>query len=128
MAPWSTLKLGRPSEKDLRGRHSMDPGHRPEADEPPPLSASDGASSTTTTPRRRNHRIRDSVVSLGSVRDPPPALDQLATAGVPLLELPEEAPQRPHRFSLMRFRHASDSQLNKTAQTQSSAPPVPGKR
>ena len=75
--------------------------------------------------RRRSRRIRDSVVSLSAVNDVPTSFDR----SPPVLELPEtqERPPKQHRFSLMKFRHASDSQLSKTAKDHEQAPPLPCK-
>ena len=62
----------------------------------------------------------DSTTGLSSMVLPP-------AAGTDPMQIPRpELPPRLQRFSMMRFRHASDSQLSKTAKDQAAAtPPMP---
>lgn len=65
-------------------------------------------------------KLRDSVVSLSAVSDRP-ALEALPSSDE-LLKPPKQ-----RRFSLLRFRNASDSQLSRTAKEQASKRPcIPG--
>ncbi|MCJ1438908.1 hypothetical protein MMC27_008298 [Xylographa pallens] len=114
--PWNHSRLEKPSEKDLRRRSALDPS-------PPavPFSAIDyGFQTQTKPPLDAPRRFRDSVVSLSAVND----ASVTERAGSP--PVPARTPK--HRpFSMLRFRHASDSQLSKTAKEQASSetPPVP---
>jgi hypothetical protein len=141
MAPWNRLRPDRTSEKDgkkhtsTHSRPQSQAQNRPQsqlspAEPPPTLPVGDGSAAAPTSPptQRRNHRTRDSVVSLSAVHDS--TKPEATPPRIPLLELPEaeKGTSRPQRFSLLRFRHASDSQLSKTAQEHafSPPPPVPG--
>ncbi|MCJ1282257.1 hypothetical protein MMC26_001580 [Xylographa opegraphella] len=114
--PWNRSRLEKPSEKDLRRRSALDPL-------PPivPFSAIDyGFQTQSKRPSDTPRRFRDSVVSLSAVNDGSSG----ERAGSP--PVPARTPK--HRpFSMLKFRHASDSQLSKTAKEQASseAPPVP---
>jgi hypothetical protein len=143
MAPWNRLRPDRSSDKDgkkrinTQGRPQSRPQSPPQsqlqsAEETPPTPTPENGSTATSAPaptKRRNHRTRDSVVSLSAVQDSS-TKSEANPPRVPLLELPEAetGTSRPQRFSLLRFRHASDSQLSKTAQEHafSPPPPVPG--
>ncbi|MCJ1378963.1 hypothetical protein MMC17_002062 [Xylographa soralifera] len=114
--PWNRSRLEKPSEKDLRRRSALDPS-------PPvvPFSAVDyGLQTQSKHPFDAPRPFRDSVVSLSAVND----ASVTERAGSP--PVPARTPK--HRpFSMLKFRHASDSQLSKTAKEQagSEAPPVP---
>ena len=114
--PWNRSRLDRPSEKDLRRRSALDPS-------PPTVdfSAIDyGLQTPAVRPSGARRRFRDSVVSLSAVNDTP----IMERAGSP--PVPARTPK--HRpFSMLKFRHASDSQLSKTAKEQadSEIPPMP---
>ena len=64
--------------------------------------------------------MRDSVISLDNAN--------IVSAMEPAVSSPSQTrTPRHHRFSMLKFRHASDSQLSKTAKEheRSNAPPVP---
>jgi hypothetical protein len=68
-------------------------------------------------------KSRDSVVSLSAVNDTLSFPDTTP----PVVPASEEKPRKTHRFSMLRFRHASDPQLSKTAKglaDSADAPPV----
>ena len=121
MPPWNRLHVDKPSEKELRRRTILDP--TPPATAPAQSSQEDEQLRHVVSPGspQRARRTRDSVVSLNAVTDIVLPLGRNA----PVLELPEvtEKPSRPHRFSMLRFRHASDSQLSKTAREHADTPP-----
>jgi hypothetical protein len=134
MPSWNKRRLDRQSEKDLKGKTvlGLDVGNDSANHEEKPNgnSTENIFRATTPTSPRRNRRTRDSVVSLSAVKDAPTQFDR-SNAPLPSIELPppeESRPPRQNRFSLMKFRHASDSQLSKTAKEHADqAPPVPGK-
>ncbi|MCJ1395071.1 hypothetical protein MMC18_007952 [Xylographa bjoerkii] len=114
--PWNRSRLENPNEKDLRRHSALNPS-------PPvvPFSAVDyGLQTQSMRSFDAPRRFPDSVVSLSAVNDA--AVTE--RAGSPAV--PARAPK--HRpFSMLKFRHASDSQLSKTAKEQadSEAPPIP---
>ncbi|MCJ1402426.1 hypothetical protein MMC11_005646 [Xylographa trunciseda] len=114
--PWNLSRLEKPSEKDLRRRSALDP-----ASPLVPFSAvHHGFQTESMHPFDAPRRFRDSVVSLSAVND----ASITERAGSP--PVPARTPK--HRpFSMLKFRHASDSQLSKTAKEQadSEAPPMP---
>ena len=126
MPPWNRLRSERPSEKDLRRRTVFE-------NVPPDIDSSKSTqreeapfTSPPSTPQRRVRRTRDSVVSLSAVHDPPSIFEP----SLPVLEVPEAREKAPkqHRFSLLKFRHASDSQLSKTAKEHAETiPPLPSR-
>ena len=124
MPSWSRLRLDRPSEKDLRRRTILDPIPPATAPTQGPQEDDGLRHIISSNSPRRARRMRDSVVSLNAVNDIVVPLDQRSP---PLLELPEvtENSLRPQRFSMLRFRHASDSQLSKTAKEHADTPPLP---
>ena len=65
-------------------------------------------------------RLHDSVVSLSAVNEPP-GVDRPSSPPI------QERTPKHQRFSILRFRHASDSQLAKTAKEHAAAvvPPMP---
>ena len=84
----------------------------------------DAQGSALQAPSRRNRRLRDSVVSLSAVNDSMKA-ERIAAAHLEVPEIPER-PVKSNRFSLLKFRHASDSQLSKTAKEHAeNTPPIP---
>lgn len=109
MAPWSRNRSGKISEKDLRKRAKAQ-----DTDERAPLpviSTQDDTTDSIQGSPSRTGRIRTSVVSMSAVNDAT-STPQSST----LLEIPNSpGPNQSKRFSLMRIRHASDSQLSKTA-------------
>ncbi|MCJ1478143.1 hypothetical protein MMC13_006819 [Lambiella insularis] len=112
--PWNRLRLERPSERDLRRRTILDP---PQSSIPfAPIEC--GVQVHEATPIGPPRRFRDSVVSLSAVKDVP----MLERPGSPLV-LERIPKQRP--FSMLKFRHASDSQLSRTAREQAGAADVP---
>lgn len=106
--PWNRLKTDRPSELDLRRHSAFDPSHLVTEDDPSGEEKA-GSGSLGVVP----------FVSAGVSFD---------RAKIPDNERPttpagsQRVPQR-RPFSMLRFRHASDPQLSRTAQQQ--APPTP---
>ena len=79
----------------------------------------------THTPFRRNRRFRDSVVSFSAVNESSGVDDSMR------LDVPraQERSTKNNRFSLLKFRHASDSQLSKTAKEHAEqTPPIPNRK
>lgn len=101
--PLRALRPGR-SERDLKRRSTLDPAgffRRADALEPARIAVSEDGG---------RPRSRDVARPATSPYDDAPA---------------PAPPPNPRRFSLMRFRHASDSQLSTTAREHRDAPPVP---
>jgi hypothetical protein len=123
MPSWNRSRSEKPNEKDLRRRTIFDYGQH-ESSPPAPMQGFDGQSEIISSSPRRNRRLRDSVVSLSAVNEPTSSFPHSS----PLLEI-SEAPHKPlknNRFSLLKFRHASDSHLSKTAKEHAEqAPPIP---
>ena len=117
--PWTRLRVERPSEKDLRRRSDVESLQRPV----PFASINHGSQMQTMRGAEPQRRIRDSVVSLSAINDPP-VFDEAESPPI------QERPPKHHRFSILRFRHASDSQLSKTAKEQadSGTPPMPSRK
>jgi hypothetical protein len=116
MMPWNRLRVERPSDIDVLRRSDLEPSQRPYSTYGLPTDIR----SAGEPPRRR---IRDSVVSLSAVRDQP----TFDTAASPPIQDTLPVPKN-RRFSMLKFRHASDSQLSKTAKEHAeaaAAPPIP---
>ena len=123
MPSWMRSLSEKRSEKDLRRRTIFNYA-QPEAPPSPGAEVLDDQAASVQESPRRNRRIRDSVVSLSAVNEPISSFAQ----SPPLLAVPEmhRTPSKNHRFSLLKFRHASDSHLSKTAKEQADqTPPVP---
>lgn len=127
MPSWTRSNSEKRSENDLR-RRTMFNYVQPEPPSSPSAESIEGQAasiqeSLQESPRR-NRRIRDSVVSLSAIKGPTNSFAQ----SPPLLEVPEVQgkPNKHHRFSLLKFRHASDSHLSKTAREHAEeTPPIP---
>jgi len=117
--PWNRRRVERPGERSLRRRSDLDPSQRPTSFAPVNYGSETQGLRADDTPRR----IRDSVVSLSAVRDRGNSLLFDRAESPPT----QERPSKQHRFSMLKFRHASDSQLSKTAKEQADAvtPPMP---
>ena len=121
MPSWTRSRSERPkekaSEKSLHHRTNLEQtGQQNEQEDIQP--------SLMRIPTRRNRRLRDSVVSLSAVNEALRPETALSTH----LQVPEspERPVKSNRFSLLRSRHASDSQLSKTAREHAeNTPPIP---
>ena len=111
--PWSRLRVNRPNDAALRRHSTLDPAN---------ISESAGSSQDVTLdhldPIRSSSPLRNSIDPAGAAND--------ASFGQRALRSPSTNP-RQQRFSILKFRHASDSQLAKTAKEQAatSAPPMP---
>ncbi len=111
--PWSRLRANRPSDAALRRHSTLDPANiagdarssQDAAIDPPNLA-------------RSSSPLRNSIDPTGAAND--------ASFGEKTLRPPSPNP-RQQRFSVLKFRHASDSQLAKTAKEQAamSTPPMP---
>lgn len=115
---WSRSRLEKPSEKHSRRQSILGSTLLT-----PPLGLNDQTSDSQpkqSIQSTRSADIRDSVVSLNAVDDVP----VFDPAGSPPMQ--EKMPKH-RRFSILKFRHASDSQLSKTAreQREEQAPPLP---
>lgn len=111
------------TEKDDRQRNVLN-SLQPDGRSPSPQTRDHDQDLLTHVSSRRNRRLRDSVVSFSAVHDSFGSKDK----GLSNWEVPEEAerPLKSKRFSLLKFRHASDSQLSKTAKEHGEqTPPVP---
>ncbi|CAF9905396.1 MAG: hypothetical protein GOMPHAMPRED_003151 [Gomphillus americanus] len=122
MPPWSRNRVGKASEKDLKKKAKAQDARPTTPSVPIARAQDDGADSVQSSPRR-TRGIRDSVVSLNDVNDLPPSSSHHPS----LLEIPETiGVPRNKRFSLVKLRHASDSQLSRTAKQHADGiPPVP---
>lgn len=111
--PWSRLRVDRPSDALLRRHSTLDPAN----------IAGDARSSRDAAIDplnlvRSSSPLRNSIDPSGAAND--------ASFGEKTLRPPSPNP-RQQRFSILKFRHASDSQLAKTAKEQAamSTPPIP---
>ena len=116
----SRARVNRGDDRDLRRHSTFIP--RDTSNENNPLFLNDRDTSDLQTCGRRtvqaSSRVRDSVDSFGGVREGPV---KARSPSPPV----EGGPAKHHRFSILRFRHASDSQLAKTAKEHANVPPVP---
>ena len=116
--PWNPLRVTRPSDTALRRHSSLDPANI--ANGPKETRNShDGAMDLVNNVRSASP-LRNSIDPAGAATD--------ASFG----ERPRSPPlptARQQRFSILKFRHASDSQLSRTAKEQAQAaastPPMP---
>ena len=116
--PWSRLRVSRPTDGGLRRHSTIDPIQL--------RSQSENEDS-----HHANAMVMDSLPNL----EPPLAPEQLAEPfGASLLGATTARPSSPavrernpkqQRFSMLRFRHASDSQLSQTARDQANMPTPP---
>ncbi len=118
--PWSRLRTNRPGDtRSLRRHSTIDP-------------AMSGQKSEQLNPDDSNHLSPDNheaVKSPSPLRKSfEPHADEHAAHSKDRPETPnaQEPPNR-QRFSMLRFRHASDPQISKTARDQSlgTIPPMP---
>ncbi|MCJ1307406.1 hypothetical protein MMC25_001052 [Agyrium rufum] len=136
--PPGHLRLNQPSESDLQRRKLFTRSeYVPPTPEDVPLPPSDGHTRAPSidqqiaplTHRRRTSRLRDSIVSMnnatdGQMREREGAVSPPVMAMTPKIR----------RFSMLKFRHASDSQLARTAREQAihaakaNPPPMPSFR
>ena len=113
---WNRRRFDRPSENDLHRRSALASPAYSTQSKPVDFSPQAERAHNTEPPMG----MRDSVVSLDTVN--------IASTVEPALSSPSQArTPRHHRFSMLKFRHASDSQLSKTAKEhgRSNVPPVP---
>ena len=121
MAPWNRNRPGKASEKDLKRKANAQDIENGAA-KLPAISAEDDTADDIQGSSGENGRTRASVVSMSAVDDST-TIPQSST----LLEIPcSPGPSRNKRFSLMRFGHASDSQLSKTAKEHADGLSIPG--
>ena len=122
--PWSRLRVSRPSDTALRRHSTLDPAHIHNAGSQEMRNSHDGAMDSLNRVRSASPSpLRNSIDPAGAATD--------ASFG----ERPPRPPSPPlpnprqQRFSILRFRHASDSQLSRTAKEQAQAaispPPMP---
>ena len=118
--PWTRLRVTRPEEKELRRHSVLNPTDITASSSELSSQHATNVPPVESNPPRMSHRVRDSIVSLSAVNEAPPPE---RPASPPI----QERNPKHRRFSVLRFRHASDSQLAKTAKEQAaqSAPPLP---
>ena len=116
--PWNRLRVTRPSDTALRRHSTLDPANIANGSQET-RNSHDGAMDTVKNVRSASP-LRNSIDPAGAAND--------ASFG----ERPESPPlptARQQRFSILKFRHASDSQLSRTAKEQAQAaaspPPMP---
>ena len=117
--PWTRPRAGNLNEKDFRRHSTFNPLGRSDSVTP----NDDGPQVQPMSPNRESlqrARLHDSVVSLSAVNEPP-VVDRPSSPPI------QERTSKHQRFSILRFRHASDSQLAKTAKGHAAAvvPPMP---
>lgn len=115
--PWSRLRVNRPSDAALRRHSTLDPGNLVDNTESRHDTAVD-----PLNPVRSSSPLRNAVDPAAAATD--------ASFGERTFR-PSSPNPRQQRFSILKFRHASDSHLAKTAKEQAviSNPPMPnGKR
>ena len=130
MPSWTRNRASKPKEKTTERKNQRERilEHTQDVPTQPSLQTVDhGTDELTRATSRRARRLRDSVVSLSAVNEAFGSSDRNPDR----LEVPEnsETPVKSNRFSLLKFRHASDSQLSRTAREHAShtghTPPVP---
>ena len=116
--PWNRLRVTRPSDVALRRQSTLDPANITEGGQEL-RNSHDGAMDSVNNVRSASP-LRNSIDPAGAAND--------ASFG----ERPVSPPlpsARQQRFSILKFRHASDSQLSRTAKEQAQAaaspPPMP---
>lgn len=116
--PWSRLRATRPSDAALRRHSTLDPANIANGGQEM-RNSHDGAMDLQTNVRSASP-LRNSIDPAGAAND--------ASFG----ERPRSPPlpsARQQRFSILKSRHASDSQLSRTAKEQAQAaaspPPMP---
>ena len=123
MPLWNRRRLALQTANELRPRSVLDPTSPGSALRNESPSVEDGQQlSSPSAPQRPFKRNRDSVVSLGATRTSS-FLDARPLSSGP--SKIADAPSRRNRFSLLKFRHASDPQLSKTAKEHAEAMPMP---
>lgn len=119
--PWSRLRVARPSDTVLRRHSTLDPANINNDGAQEMSKSHDGPMDSLSHVRSASPSpLRNSIDPAGAAND--------ASFG----ERPPSPPlpnARQQRFSILKFRHASDSQLSRTAKEQaqaaSSPPPIP---
>ena len=119
--PWSRLRVSRPSDTALRRHSTLDPANIGSRGSQDMRNSHDGAMDSLNNLRSASPSpLRNSI-------DPARAAND-ASFG----ERPPSPPlpnARQQRFSILKFRHASDSQLSRTAKEHAQAaiapPPMP---
>ena len=119
--PWTRLRVARPSDTALRRHSTLDPANIHHAGSTEMRNSHDGAMDSLKNVRSASPSpLRNSIDPAGAAND--------ASFG----ERPPSPPlpnARQQRFSILKFRHASDSQLSRTAKEQAqgaiSPPPMP---
>lgn len=120
--PWPRLRGNKADEKEIRRHSAFTPSDYSDS-----LSRSDQVPQiqpmSPTRESLQRARLHDSVVSLSAVNEPPVAHRSLSP---PV----QERTLKHQRFSILRFRHASDSQLAKTAKEHAAVvvPPMPSSK
>lgn len=114
--PWSRLRVSKTSDQALRRHSTIDDSQLERHSENPTLNDDERLG-------------RDAECPTENLKAP---LDALAnTADIGRLSTPTVQERNPRqRFSMLKFRHASDSQLSKTAKEHAlaRAPPVPASK
>ena len=119
--PWSRLRVTRPSDTALHRHSTLDPANIQSAGSQEMRISHDGTMESLKNVRSASPSpLRNSIDPAGAAND--------ASFG----ERPPSPPlpnARQQRFSILKFRHASDSQLSRTAKEQAQAaispPPMP---
>ena len=111
--PWSRLRVNRPSDTALRRHSTLDPANIP--GDVRTRTSHDG-DRDPMNPVRSTSPLRNSIDPAGAAND--------ASFGAKPVRDPSPN-RRQQRFSMLKFRHASDSQLAKTAKEQAAVPPPP---
>lgn len=114
--PFSRLRVNRPSDAALRRHSTLDP-----ANIHGDARSSQEVVNDSLHPARSSSPLRNSIDPAGAAND--------ASFGEKTLR-PPSPNLRQQRFSILKFRHASDSQLAKTAKEQAAAstPPMPSSK
>ncbi len=116
--PWSRLRVNRPTDGALRRHSTIDPTQL-------------RGESENNDAHHANAMIMDSMQIPGPppvVREPVESVESLvdgASMGGLSSSAVRDRNPRQQRFSMLRFRHASDSQLSKTARDQANVPTPP---
>lgn len=109
--PWSRRRVNRPNDATLRRHSTLDPANIPGDAHTSHDSTIDPLSTV-----RSSSPLRHSIDPTGAAKD--------ASFGEKSLR-PPSPERRQQRFSMLKFRHASDSQLAKTAKEQAAMVPPP---
>ena len=113
--PWSRLRVNRPSDGANRRHSVVDTVLQPEDSS----SVNDGSRQDPQPPPKAPSPLRQSFEPSATAGDV--SAGSLGQVGQDL------EPPRRHRFSMLKYRHASDPQISKTAKDQASPylPPMP---